>query len=109
MVPSSRWIVRSSRPLRCFPTLLFAILGACTPDAEISPEPSGFTVRDSAGVSIVENTEPAWADGQAWTLSDEPTLSMTIGEKPGDHWSLEAKPVSGAPQRSRLERWLGDR
>jgi hypothetical protein len=35
------------------------------------------TVRDSAGVQIVENTAPEWADSAGWHLSPEPL--MTIG------------------------------
>ena len=39
------------------------------------------TVRDSAGVRIVENTVPAWG-GAEWSLSPEPILS--IGQQDGD-------------------------
>jgi hypothetical protein len=47
----------------------------------VPPEPVGYTVRDSAGVTIVENTEVAWGEGEAWTVTSEPILS--IGEVDG--------------------------
>lgn len=57
--------------------LLFASLAGCT-----EPEhASGPMVRDSAGIVIVENTSPAWGEGEGWFLSDEP--SLTIGETEG--------------------------
>jgi len=38
----------------------------------------GPTVRDSAGVQIVENSEYAWQEGQAWRLADEPLLDIGV-------------------------------
>ncbi len=43
-----------------------------------SPPPSRFTVRDSAGVQIVESTAPAWAPEEAWTVSGEPTVHIGV-------------------------------
>ena len=40
------------------------------------------TVRDSAGIPIVENGGPAWSDGQRWSMGTEPTLR--IGTVAGD-------------------------
>ena len=50
-------------------------------------------VRDSAGIRIVENTQPRWADGRGWVLASEP--SVVIGglrEEPGHDlgWPKEA-------------------
>jgi len=42
----------------------------------------GVTRRDSAGVEIVQNVTPAWAEGDAWTLA--PTPRLEIGEAEGD-------------------------
>ena len=35
-----------------------------------------FAVRDSAGVRIVENTSPSWAEGESWSVAAEPALSI---------------------------------
>jgi hypothetical protein len=40
-----------------------------------------YTVRDSAGIEIVESVAPAWADGAEWRLSAEPAVQ--IGEMDG--------------------------
>ena len=40
------------------------------------------TIRDSAGIAIVENERAAWTEASAWHLSAEPTL--TIGVMEGD-------------------------
>jgi hypothetical protein len=39
---------------------------------------SGPTVRDSAGVQIVENSEHAWTEGTAWRLAGEPLLDIGV-------------------------------
>ncbi|NIM51888.1 MAG: hypothetical protein GTN78_05300 [Gemmatimonadales bacterium] len=39
-------------------------------------------MRDSAGVRVVENYEPAWGPGDAWRLSETPTVD--IGAAEGD-------------------------
>jgi len=36
------------------------------------------TMRDSAGVTIVENTAPVWRDGAGWTLTPKPTASIGV-------------------------------
>jgi hypothetical protein len=47
-----------------------------------SADSSGAVIRDSAGIQIVQNTTPLWAEGGGWQLSDAPVLS--IGELEGD-------------------------
>jgi len=37
---------------------------------------AGPSVRDSAGISIVENRIPTWAAGEAWMVDAEPALSV---------------------------------
>lgn len=34
------------------------------------------TTRDSAGVSIVENTGPSWAEGRGWKVADSPLVDI---------------------------------
>lgn len=45
-------------------------------------EPSSHIVTDSAGVTIVHSTRPAWAEGEGWRVDPEPRLE--IGERSGD-------------------------
>jgi len=54
------------------------LLVACGADSE--PADAGFTVRDSAGITIVESFEPAWGEGEGWTLSPEPILDIGVVE-----------------------------
>ena len=57
---------------------MFALLSvAC--DSAAPPAPT-FTVRDSAGVQIVESTAPAWAPGDAWTVGSEPAVHIGVIE-----------------------------
>ena len=55
--------------------------GACAAD---TPEPRGPLVRDSAGIQIVESSEPLWQDGDAWMVSPNPVLEIGVsdGEDP---------------------------
>src|SRR5512145_3286850 len=43
---------------------------------------SRATVRDSAGIEIVENAGPLWAEGTGWTVVDSPVVD--IGGVAGD-------------------------
>jgi hypothetical protein len=54
---------------------------------------SPAVVRDSAGVQIVENTEPWWTEHEAWRLGDEPLLDL--GTVEGDP-AYELYDVAGA-------------
>jgi hypothetical protein len=60
--------------------LLFLLCAACGTDSR--PGEVAVAGRDSAGVRIVENHAPAWAEGEAWTVSTEP--SLTIGSAVDD-------------------------
>jgi hypothetical protein len=42
-------------------------------------------VRDSAGVKIVENSAPAWKEGQGWRLSAEPALDIGMVDGPPEY------------------------
>jgi hypothetical protein len=65
------------------PILLAALCGCSTASAERE----GVTVRDSVGITIVENSAPSWRDDAAWSLSREPAL--TIGTADGaDEYQL---------------------
>jgi len=59
--------------------LLFAL--ACAGD----PAPSTFSVRDSAGVQIVETAQAAWESAPAWRIGDTPLLSIGTTDGPLDY------------------------
>jgi hypothetical protein len=46
---------------------------------------SQVVVRDSAGIEIVENVSPTWAEGEGWRLSDEPVLTIGVVEGPEEY------------------------
>ncbi len=55
------------------------VFGACEND---TTDRIGPVVRDSAGVTIIENTRPVWGDSIAWTIDSIPIVS--IGIEDGD-------------------------
>lgn len=57
-----------------------AVLVACGDDGDGSAD--GVSVRDSAGVRIVENHAPAWRESERWGLARE--LALEIGGARGD-------------------------
>ena len=59
--------------------VLLVSLAACGGDRSSAALP---TVRDSAGIRIVENTALQWAEGAGWTVADSPSVS--IGGSAGD-------------------------
>ena len=63
------------------------------PGDESAPaEPPTFTVRDSAGIEIVENHAPEYAPGEFWTIDPEPEFVLgganTLGEPAHDSAQL---------------------
>ena len=48
--------------------------GACSPGVN----QEGPLVRDSSGVTIVENESPAWAEGEEWHAGREPILDLGV-------------------------------
>jgi hypothetical protein len=45
-------------------------------------EPSGYSVRDSAGIQVIETAGSAWTEETAWTVGPEPLASLG-GERTG--------------------------
>jgi len=43
------------------------------------------TVRDSAGINIVENTDPAWPPGEGWRLEAESVLAIGVAQGPEEY------------------------
>lgn len=56
-------------------------LAACGGDAAAA----GPTVRDSAGISIVQNEAPAWRKGQEWRVSAEPVTDVGVADGDPNH------------------------
>ena len=42
----------------------------------VEPQAVGVTIRDSAGIEIVENHTPVWSDGDFWTVDPEPKFVL---------------------------------
>ena len=57
-----------------FAALWLAVLGGCSGDTERSGPAS--TMRDSAGIRILENFAPTLPAESAWTIASEPTLRI---------------------------------
>jgi hypothetical protein len=53
-------------------------VGACGPERRGGG--AGSSVRDSAGVEIVENRAPRWTEGGGWKVGSEPTLRVGVVE-----------------------------
>jgi len=84
-------------PRRCAALLLLALLPGASCDPGSMDRSGSGAVRDSAGITIVENAAPAWSDDAAWTLSAEPTLAMGAPEGDPDH---EFYQIAGATRLS---------
>ncbi|MFW6088785.1 MAG: 6-bladed beta-propeller [Gemmatimonadota bacterium] len=65
-------------------------------DAREGPDPdsSGAVVRDSAGITIVENFTPAWGADKAWRLSDEPDLVIGSLDGPAPYTFSAPRPYA---------------
>ncbi len=65
---------------------LLATLFVTTACGGEPPKPP--VVRDSAGVTIVENFDPTWSGGEAWSLSGQPILAIGDSSR-GEDYVLE--------------------
>lgn len=74
-----------------------AILAACGNDSEEhdawADVPPGHTVRDSAGIEIVESTGPEWSRDEAWRLSEEPVVVVEASDGSDDNLLLDPASV----------------
>lgn len=59
--------------------VLASALFGCSGDG---PESRSYTLRDSAGIAIVESFEPAWRPGEEWAIL--PTPDVVVGALDGD-------------------------
>lgn len=54
--------------------------GRPAPEMSDGSRPEGLSVRDSAGITVVENRAGGWAEGEAWSLE----LDRTVGAREGE-------------------------
>ena len=52
---------------------LCAAIGACE-GIETETRPPAVTIRDSAGIEVVDNHAPEWDEGSAWTVAHTPEI-----------------------------------
>jgi hypothetical protein len=77
----SRRLKRSHR-IRAIVCATFASVSACAaPDVRTG---AAVTVRDSAGIEIVENHAPSWAEGEGWTINPVPLAEIGGAAGPDD-------------------------
>jgi hypothetical protein len=57
---------------------LFLLLPLSIACAEANPRALAPVVRDSAGVTIIENSAPAWQQGEAWRVAPEPRVDIGV-------------------------------
>ncbi len=70
--------IRRSRPFVVVSLLASTLMISCqgaSERAEFS-ETTNASVRDSAGIEIVDNAAPAWGEDERWRLSEEPVLDI---------------------------------
>jgi hypothetical protein len=60
--------------------LLTIVLGACAGGSTSGSPSAGGTVRDSAGVTIIESVAPAWTDAERWAVAPEPLLRIGVAD-----------------------------
>jgi hypothetical protein len=66
------------KTIRILPVILPLLALAACGDADAAG--GGATLRDSAGIRIVENRDGRWRRDSGWKLSDEPTLQIGVAE-----------------------------
>ncbi|HEU4827720.1 MAG TPA: hypothetical protein VFT04_00860 [Gemmatimonadales bacterium] len=91
---------------RLIPFLAIAVAGCAERGTEFGP---GATLRDSAGVSIIQNREPAWHADSIWRVGEGPTLELggpegiAVGEVVG-LVRTEAGAIAAADGRAQIIR-----
>ena len=63
---------------------LLAATASCDRPQEDAAAPPAFTIRDSAGIEIVESHAPEWDEADSWTVATEPAYPQHLQALPGD-------------------------
>ncbi|MDE0358651.1 MAG: hypothetical protein OXN92_13090 [Gammaproteobacteria bacterium] len=69
---------------RVLPALFLIFGAACAGDGGQGDAPS-TTVRDSAGIEIVESTRPLWSDSDGWRVESAPVLDLSASGAGPNH------------------------
>ena len=69
---------------RVLPALLLIFGAACGGDGQ-QPQAPSTTVRDSAGIEIVESTRPLWSDSDGWRVESAPVLDLSASGSGPNH------------------------
>lgn len=77
--------------------LLSAVTAACAPGSDRSDAPTAATLRDSAGVTIVENRAGAFDADAPWTVGAEPVLDLGTLEGEGPEAFFRITDLHRAP------------
>ena len=62
--------------------VLLVGMAACTSGGEV---PATDNVLDSAGITIVHNHVPQWSEGEAWSVSVEPRVTIGVLDGPAEY------------------------
>lgn len=66
--------------------VILSLTSACAAPGERA----SYTVRDSAGIQIVESTAPAWEEGAGWRVVAEPMLAIGVLDGPEEYQLFRA-------------------
>jgi hypothetical protein len=69
------------------------LTAACASEGTVS---EAYTVRDSAGLRIVESAQPTWGVGEAWTVTAEPVLHIGVADGGAEEYRFTA--IAGLAQ-----------
>ncbi len=99
----ARALPRRTARLRTLAAAVALVLSAAacgTPPSEAAAgQDPGATIRDSAGIEIVENHAPVWESGEFWTVDPEPEFVLggpgELGDSAHFIWQVRgARPLS---------------
>ncbi|MCY3704224.1 MAG: hypothetical protein OXH08_01795 [Gammaproteobacteria bacterium] len=77
---------------RVLPALFLIFGAACAGDGGQGDAPS-TTVRDSAGIEIVESTRPLWSDSDGWRVESAPVLDLSASGAGPNHEFFQVRGV----------------
>jgi hypothetical protein len=82
-----RWARRRPSLVAASGMAILSVTAGC--DAAPGGQPS-HTVRDSAGIQIVESVAPAWEEGEGWRVEREPMLTIGVLDGPEEYQLFRA-------------------
>ena len=74
---------------RLVPVLALLVASGCGSDGAAAGDAA--TVRDSAGVRIVESARPAWGDERRWVVDEEPAVEVGMVDGPAEYQLSEVR------------------